>query len=80
MNSPVLMSPNVRGVAPLENDVGPRPLSAVSIDLVLAIGFVVILALLAVETGPDLGADADALALLDGGHLWADFDRPADDF
>lgn len=48
-------------------------------DLVRAIVLIVALALLALETGPDLGADTDTVALLDGLDGLADLDGLAYD-
>ena len=48
-------------------------------DHVRAVVLVVLLALLALETSLDLGADADALAFLDQGYVLADLDRLAND-
>ncbi|KAL3710393.1 hypothetical protein TMatcc_004187 [Talaromyces marneffei ATCC 18224] len=45
-----------------------------------AVGLVVVLALLAVAAGEDLGANTDSLAYLDVCDLGSDFDYRANDF
>ena len=72
------MGANVAGVSALcDGAVGVW--SAVRIDLLWAIVFVVVFALLALHAGPNLGPDTDAVANLDSAHFRANFDGLADD-
>lgn len=73
------MRPHVRRVPALRHDPGIGPDGTVGVDLLRAVRLVVVLALPAVKTRPRLGSDANALALLDQGHLGSDADRLADD-
>jgi len=52
-------------IAPLRDDASVRPLRAVRVQLLLAVCFVIVLALTAVEARVALGTDANTLALLD---------------
>lgn len=49
-------------------------------NLVRAVVLVIRLAVLALQAGPDLSADADAIAYFDGGDFVADLDGFTDDF
>jgi hypothetical protein len=68
---------DVAGIAALcDGAVGVR--SAVRVDLLWAIVFVVVFALLALHAGPNLGPNTDAVANFDRAHFRADFDGLAD--
>lgn len=77
---PVLVGAHVRRVAALRDDARVGPDGAVRVKLLEAVGLVVVAALAAVEAGPALGANADALAGLDEGDFGADAKCGADDF
>lgn len=64
----------------IRNDIRARPDGTIGINLMHAISLIVVLALLALQTRVDLGADADALALLDQRHFGPDPHRFPDDF
>lgn len=76
----MLVHADVGRIATLQNDVRAGPLGAIGVYLVAAVRLVVVVALLAVEAGVHLGADADAVAFLDEVDLGAGLDYPADDF
>lgn len=80
VNSPMLVCPDMRRVSALRNNAGVGPDSAIGIQLLPAVGLVVILALSAVEAGVALSSDTHALAFLDQGHLGADTDGRSNDF
>ena len=75
----MLVGADMRGIAALGDNAGVGPLGAVRVELLAAVGFVVVLALAAVEARPALGAHADALAFLDEGDLGAYADGGSDD-
>ena len=75
----MFVHPNVGGKPSLQHNVRAGPDGAIGIELVFAVGFVVVLTLAAVQTSPGLGADADTLTLLDLGDLGADPDCLAND-
>ena len=75
---PVLVGADVGRVAALRDDAGLGPGGAVGVQLLAAVGLVVVFALAAVEARVGLGTDADALALLDQGDLGADANSLAD--
>ena len=79
MDSPVLVGSHVRRVAALGDDASAGPDGAVGVELLGAVGLVVVLALFAAQAGPGLGTDTDALALLGQGDFGADTDDTADD-
>jgi hypothetical protein len=74
-----LVRADVAGVAALGDDAGLGPDGAVGIELVDAVGLVIVLALLALQAGVELGADADALARLDQSDLGPDAQGLAND-
>lgn len=76
----MLVGAHVRRVAALRDDARVGPDGAVRVKLLEAVGLVVVAALAAVEAGPALGANADALAGLDEGDFGADAKCGADDF
>lgn len=71
------MSSNVAGVSSLP-DSSTWVLSTIGVDLVWAVVFLRILALLTCEVGTDLGADTSAVANFDFGDLGADLEDLAD--
>lgn len=66
------MGADVAGVPALGDDAGLGPDGAVGVELVHAVGLVIVLALLTLQAGVELGADADALTRLDQRDLGAD--------
>lgn len=62
MNSPVLMHSAVRRITALGLETSIEVISAISVDLVLTVGLVVILALTALKTRPNLGTSTDTVA------------------
>ena len=76
----MLMRANMACISSLTHDTGIRPDSAVSVDLVPAICFVVFFALLAGKTGVDLCPDSNALPGFDERYFWSDTYCEADYF
>jgi len=74
------MCADMRGVSALADNSRSRPLRAVSIQLMFAVRFVIIIALSAIEAGIRLGPYSDALANLDQGDFWPDSKSSADNF
>ncbi len=76
----MLVGAHVRGVASLGNDAGVRPFRAVGIQLMAAVGLVVIFALAAIEAGVRLSSYSDTLAGLDECDFWSNAERFANNF
>lgn len=75
----MLVCTNMRGVAALgEGAIGVR--RAICIELVLAVGFIALLANRAVEAGIDLSANPHTVSDLDGGDFRPDANSLADYF
>jgi hypothetical protein len=62
MYSPVLMHTSVRRITTLCLESGVKVISAIGVNLILTVGLIVILALTAVQTRPDLGTSTDTVA------------------
>lgn len=61
----MFMSPDVRRISSLAHDSRVRPHCTVSIELMHTVGFIVVLALLALQTRVALRANSDSLPRLD---------------
>jgi hypothetical protein len=72
------MDTNVRGVTALGDVSGVHVLLTPSVDLVSAVGLVVVLALLALQAAVDLSTNTDTLSNLGEGDLGANLDDLAD--
>lgn len=66
---PVLVCSHMAGVATLGDDACVGPFGAVRVQLFLAVGFVVVFALSAVEARITLSSDTNALAFFNKRHL-----------
>ena len=65
----------------MEDEVGARPFSAIRVDLLDLVSFVIVFGLPVLQAGLRLGADAEsALALLDENYVGPDADGCAEDF
>lgn len=69
----------MRGVTTLSGVAGAGVGSSVSVNLVFAVGFVVVVALTALAARPNLGTDTNTLANLSEGDLGSDAENLADD-
>lgn len=76
---PVFVDSGVGRVATLRAVPGVQIWGAVGIDLMLTVRLIVVLALSAGQARVNLGADADAVADLGEGDLWANLEDLADD-
>ena len=68
------------GITTLGDDASIGPLGAVGIELVFAVGLVLILALPTVKAGVGLGSNTDSLTGLDQGDLRSDAEGGANNF
>ena len=75
---PVLVCAHMRRVSSLGDDSGFWPLRTIGIQLMAAVGLIVVLALAAVKAGVGLGAYSNSLARLDESDYWANAESCAD--
>ncbi len=80
MGNTYLVCSDMARIATLEDDICPRPVPSICVNLMSAVRLVIVLALFTVEAGVDLCTNADSLALLDEGDFGSDSDRFTHDF